>query len=64
MVELPLTFDPRTEEEHLADAERFDLWAERAAVNGRVSKSFRELAAQSRGLASIAKRRSCDSGPG
>ena len=47
--------DPRTAGELLADAERYERWAERTRWNERISADFRRLAHEARSKASLAK---------
>lgn len=51
------SFDATTAEEHLEDARRFEMWAERLADNKRLSQDFRELATRSRAAARVAQKR-------
>ena len=41
-------FDPRTLQELLADAERYERWAGRTTFNPKISEKFARLAADAR----------------
>jgi hypothetical protein len=48
----PIRIDPRSLEELLADAERYERWAARVKWNAEVSANFRRLAEETRAQAS------------
>lgn len=47
----PHSFDPRSVDELLADAERYECWAARVQWNGEISANFRRLAEEARARA-------------
>jgi len=47
----PNRLDPRKAEDFLADAERYERWADRTRWNAEVSMNFRRLAAEARARA-------------
>jgi len=51
----PNALDPRTAAELLADAERYQRWAERTQWNAEISGNFRRLAEEARQRAARAK---------